>query len=486
MKRLHLYLFKSFLGPFFMAFAIAMIILMLNFVWLYIDELVGKGLKWSVIAELISYVSARLIPLALILGVLLASVMTFGNLGEHYELTALKSSGISLIRTMYPVFIFVLVLAAGSLAFSNYVIPVTNMKFYTLFHDISKQRPEIDIKEKEFYNGIDGYSLYIGDRSNDGLTLYNLMIYDHSQNKGNVAVTMADSGDMRISEEDTYLILTLYSGYSYMEQLSDENNIQENKPLRVDNFEKQVVLFNLPGSELKRSDEDLYKDRYQMMNLKQLKVAANKINEEMVWKRKKVGHDLLEQDYLRLEEKKKFRENSKYYPPTDISIDPLLLIDSLPLQDQREIYVQALALSRSVQKKLNDSARDIEIRKRWEKAFWNERNSMFVYAFACILFFLIGASLGAIIRKGGLGTPVVVSVVFFIVYYMLNNLGEKYSTAGFAPSWLGMWGATFLLLPLGLFLTYKSNNDSKILSSEAYILMLRKFLRLDKKHQKKD
>ncbi len=486
MKRLHLYLIKSFLGPFFMAFAIAMIILMLNFVWLYIDEIVGKGLKWNVIAELVTYVSAQLIPRAMILGILLASVMSFGNLGEHYELTALKSSGISLIRTMYPVLIFVAILGAGSLAFSNYVIPVTNMKFYTLFHDIRQQRPEIDIKEKQFYNGIDGYSLYIGDRSKDGMTLFDLMIYDHSQNKGNVAVTMADSGNMRISEGEAYLILTLYSGYSYIEQLSEENNIQENKPLRLDNFAKQVVLFNLPGSELKRSKEDLYKDRYQMMNLKQLKEAAYKINEEMVWERKKVGHDLLEQDYLRLENKKEVRADSLYYSLPETALDPLLLIGTLLLQDQREVYRQAQTFSRLVQKKLNDSSRDIEIRNRWEKNFWNERNNMFVNAFACILFFLIGASLGAIIRKGGLGTPVVVSVVFFIAYYMLNNLGEKYSIAGFAPSWLGMWGATFLLLPFGLFLTFKSNNDSKILSTEAYILMFRRLLRIDKKKQKKD
>ncbi len=218
-----------------------------------------------------------------------------------------------------------------------------------------------------------------------------------------------------------------------------------------------------------------------MMNISQLKDAALEIQEEMVWKRKKVGHDLLEEDYLRIENKKEVREDSSYYSIAETEIDPQKLIDSLPLQEKREIYAQALALARMAQNKLNASFRDIEIRKRWENTFWNQRNEMFIFAFGCILFIIIGSSLGAIIRKGGLGMPVVISVLFFIVYYMLNNLGEKYATAGFVPSWLGMWSATLLLLPLGLFLAYKSNKDSKLLSMESYILMLKKVLSFGRK-----
>ena len=485
MKRLHKYLIKSFLGPFVLTFAIAMFVLILQFVWKWIDELVGKGLDWMIIVELITYVSAKLIPLAFILGVLLASIMTFGNLGEHNELTAMKSSGISLIRTMFPVLIIVILLGTASFVFSDYVMPVTNMKFFTLLLDIRQQRPEFDIREGQFYNGIEGYSLYIGDRSKDGMTLYNLMIYDHSVNKGNVAVTMADSGYMRITEDERHLILSLYSGYSYGEQLSDENDIQENKPFRWDAFGNQQILFNLPGSELNRSREDLYKNHYQMLNMRQLKDTASGLQGELLWRRNKVGHELLEQQYLRLENKKEFREDSAYYQIPDSIINPDSLILAMSLEDQREIYNQAQNFARSVQSKLNNSEETVRIRKKWVNMYLNEWNRMLTYAMACILFFLIGAPLGAIIRKGGLGTPMVVSVVFFLAYHILSLAGEKYARAGFVSSWLGMWGSTMLLLPLGLFLTFKSNKDSKLMNTESYFLLFKKIFSFGRRSQKK-
>jgi len=412
-----------------------MIVLILQFVWKWIDELVGKGLEWSVIVELIMYVSAKLIPMALILGILLASIMTFGNLGEHNELTALKSSGISLVKAMFPVFFVVLFISAGSFTFSNYIIPVTNMKFYTLLLDIRQQRPEFDIREGQFYNGLEGYSLYIGDRSKDGKTLYNIMIYDHSKKKGNVALTRADSGYMRITEDEKNLILTLFNGYSYGEQLSDDNNIQENRPLRRDMFASQQVLFNLPGTELNRSREDLYKTHYQMLNMQQLRDTAGGLYGELIWRRNKVGHELIEQQYLRLEDKKQARENPEYYPvPLEIS-EPDSLITAMPVNDQLEVYKLALNFARSVQSKLSDSYNTMIIRKKWVNMYLNEWNRMLINAAACILFFLIGAPLGAIIRRGGLGTPVVVSVIFYIAYHILTLAGEKYARAGFLPSW---------------------------------------------------
>ena len=485
MKRLHIYMIKSFLGPFALTFAIAMIVLILQFVWKWIDELVGKGLDWMVIVELITYVSAKLIPLASILGVLLASIMTFGNLGEHNELTALKSSGISLVRTMLPVFITVVFLGAASIAFSNYVIPVTNMKFFTLLLDIRQQRPEFDIREGTFYNGIQGYSLYIGDRSKDGKILYDLMIYDHSKRKGNVALTRADSGYMRITDDEKHLILNLYSGYSYAEQLSDDNSIQENKPLRRDAFANQQILFNLPGSELNRSREDLYKNHYQMLNMRQLRDTAKGLYGEMLWRRNKVGHELLERDYLRLENKKEVREDSAYYSRPDTIINPVKLVNDLPVDNQLEVYKQAQNFARSVQSKLNNSYDTMKIRKKWVNMYWNEWNRMLTFAVACLLFFFIGAPLGAIIRKGGLGTPVVVSVIFFIAYHILSMAGEKYARAGFVPSWLGMWGSSLLLLPLGFFLTVKSNRDSRIMVIESYFLLFKKILSFGRHSLKK-
>jgi len=476
---------KSFIGPFLLTFAIAMIVLILQFVWKWIDELVGKGLDWMIILELITYVSAKLIPLALILGILLASIMTFGNLGEHNELTAIKSSGISLKKMMYPVLILVMMVGAASYSFSNYIIPVTNMKFFTLLLDIRQQRPEFDIMEGQFYNGIEGYSLYIGDRSKDGMTLYDIMIYDHSLNKGNVAVTVADSGFMRITEDERNLILSLYSGYSYGEQLSDESAIQENKPFRWDAFENQRVLFNLPGSELNRTREDLYKNHYQMLNMGQLRDTANGLYGELIWRRNKVGHELLEQYYLKLENKKEYRNDSAYYAIADTIVYPDSLIQKLEIQDQREVYTQASNLARSVQQKLSNSQETLIIRKKWVNMYRNEWNRMLTYATACLLFFFIGAPLGAIIRKGGLGTPVVISVLFFIVWHILSLAGEKYARAGFVPSWAGMWASTVILLPLGFFLISKSNRDSKIMLGESYLLLFKKIISFGRSSRKK-
>jgi len=476
---------KSFLGPFALTFAIAMIVLILQFVWKWIDELVGKGLDWMVIVELITYVSAKLIPLAFILGILLASIMTFGNLGEHNELTALKSSGISLVRIMLPAFVVVIFLGIGSFAFSNYVIPVTNMKFFTLLLDIRQQRPEFDIREGQFYNGIEGYSLYIGDRSKDGMTLYDLMIYDHSKNKGNVAVTMADSGYMRITEDKKNLILSLYSGHSYSEELADDNSIQEKKPHRRDAFTNQQVLFNLPGSELNRSREDMYKNHYQMLNMQQLRDTAKGLYGELLWRRNKLGHELLERDFLRLENKKEVREDSAFYAPADTIVNPIDLINDLSTQNQLEVYMQSQNFARSVQSKLNNSYDTMQIRRKWVNMYWNEWNRVLTFAAACILFFFIGAPLGAIIRKGGLGTPVVVSVLFFIAYHILSLAGEKYARAGFVPSWAGMWGSTFILIPLGFFLTIKSNRDSKIMRGESYFLLFKKIISFGRRSLKK-
>jgi lipopolysaccharide export system permease protein len=480
---------KSFLGPFLLTFTIAMIVLLLQFVWKWIDELVGKGLEWSVILELLAYVSARLIPMAMILGILLASIMTFGNLGEQNELTALKSSGISLIKMMYPIFGIILLFGAGTFAFSNYIIPVTNMKFYTLLLDIRQQRPEFDILEGQFYNGIEGYSLYIGDRSKDGKVLYDLKIYDHTKDQGNVSVTMADSGNMRITEDKKNLILTLFSGQSYAEELSDDNKIQDNKPFRRDKFQSQQVLFNLPGSELNRTSEDLFRNHYQMLNMRQLRDTANALEGEMIWRRNKLGHELIEQQFLRMENKKEAREDPDYYEKPDSAISPNEIIDTLPVEDKREIYTLARSYANEVQSKLNNSKETLQSRKRWINMYRNEFNRMMTFAMACLVFFFIGAPLGAIIRKGGLGMPVVVSVLFFIAYYIITLAGEKYARAAFIPSWLGMWSSTFILLPFGFFLIYKSNKDSKIMVGESYARFFNKilsFVRLSRKRRNED
>lgn len=476
MKRMHKYMVRSFVGPFLLTFGIAMIVLLLQFVWKWIDELVGKGLEWKVIAELLLYTSLRLVPLALILGVLLASIMSFGNLGEHNELTSMKASGISLTRSMFPIFILVTFLTAGAFAFSNYLVPVTNLKFFTLLLDIRHQRPEFIIKEGEFYNGLEGISLKIGYRSKDGKTLHNLMIYDHTLKQGNVAVTVADSGYMKITEDKRFLILTLHNGFSYAEQLEDGKKMDEDRPLRRDQFSMQQVLFKLPETELTRSREDMYRDHYNMLNMNQLADTAQALTNEMQWRKKQVAEGLLARELLRFEKKSSAHGNPDYYPDTLPGYRADIHLVKLDSTEQVQAVTQAMAFARIVHSNLVTSAENSNLRMQWINRHWIEWHKKLSYSFACILFFLIGAPLGAIIRKGGLGTPVVVSIVFYITYHIITLAGEKYARGGILPVWEGMWGSSLILLPLGLFLTYKSMRDSAIMSSEAYYFFIKKVL----------
>ncbi|MBT3750905.1 MAG: YjgP/YjgQ family permease [Bacteroidetes bacterium] len=476
MKKLHKYMIRSFIGPFILTFGISMIVLLLQFVWKWIDELVGKGLDWKVIIELLVYVSMRLVPLALILGVLLSSIMTFGNLGEHNELTSTKASGISLFRTMKPLLVFVLFLTVGAFTFSNYVVPVTNLKFYTLLLDIRQQRPEFIIKEGQFYNGLDGYSLKIGSRSKDGQTLYNVMIYDHTQKQGNVSVTVADSGYMNITEDKAYLILSLHNGFSYSEQLEKNKKIGKNKPLRRDRFSMQQFLFHLPETELNRSREDMYRDHYNMLSMAQLADTAAALEDERTWRKKQIADGLLSRELLRFEKKTEARSNPDFYADTIAGYRADSLLNELQINDQSLAITQALAYARVVHSNLKTSAENYRLRKQWINRHLIEWHRKLTLSFACMVFFLIGAPLGAIIRKGGLGTPVVVSIVFFISYHIITLAGEKYARGGILPVWEGMWGSTLLLFPLGVFLTYKSNRDSAILVRESYYFFSRRII----------
>lgn len=475
---------KSYIGPLVMTVCLAMIVLILQFVWKYIDELVGKGLKWSVIAELLTYVSASLIPMALILGVLLASIMTFGNLGEHSELSAMKSSGISLTRIMAPLFILGLFIGVGAFLFSNYTIPKTQMKFFTLLLDIRNQRPEFDIKEGQFYNGLEGYSLKIGERSKTSRMLYDLMIYDHTAKIGNVSVTLADSGYMVMTDDKRNLMLTLYNGYGYSEQLDENNRMKKSRPLRRDKFGMQQFLFTLPSNELDRTDQDLFKDNYKRKTMGELTDYVTVFKSAMNNKREKVWHDLLQTQYFKFMDKKDtltpLNENQQELAKLRINVYDEL--DSLAPAERLRVIEQALGQARIAQSMIKTAAEIYKSDQTWMYRYQIEWHRKLTLSMACLIFFLIGAPLGAIIRKGGLGTPVVVSTLFFIFYHIISLAGEKYARAGIMPVWLGMWGSTFILLAIGIFLTIKSTRDSAVLSTDTYTLIIRKFLRFGQRN----
>ncbi len=285
-KKLTLLVLRSFAGPLLLTFLISLFVLLMQFLWKYIDDLVGKGLDWIIIGKLMVYVSVTLVPMALPLSILLSSIMTFGNMAEHFELTACKSAGMSLQRVMRPLIITAILICITAFYFSNVVLPMANLKMNALLYDVRQQKPALYIKEGVFYNGIDGYSIKIGQKDSDGKTLRNIMIYDHRENRGNTNLIMAESGSMVMSQDERFLILTLNNGTSYEEK--QNNPGKNNKPLMRSEFDEQVVRFDLSSFKMTRTNEQLFKDNYQMLNIKQLSSAADSIEKRIEMKKSEI------------------------------------------------------------------------------------------------------------------------------------------------------------------------------------------------------
>ncbi|MBE9468096.1 MAG: LptF/LptG family permease [Bacteroidetes bacterium] len=480
-KRVHFLVIKSWIGPLVATFCISLFLLLMQFLWKYIDDLVGKGLEFSVISELLLYAIAGLVPMALPLSILLASLMAFGNLGEHYELISLKSAGISLSRIMYPLIILTFIISIGAFFFSNNVLPFINLKMGSLLFDVRNKRPDVSIKEGIFYNGIDGYSIKVGRKNKSTGQLYNIMVYDHSSRMGNLDVTLADSGRMEVTKDKRNLILSLYHGKTYTEVHEDKRRkTKESHPHRQDKFSEQKVILDLSGYGLKRTDENLFKNNYQMLNLKQLSVAGDSLKKAYFEYKNQFSRNLLRTNLFR----KELKNDTNIIRNYD-SINSTISFDSvfnamLPGEKARVID-QALNYARTTKSYISSSKNDFVHKKKWINRHEIEWHRKFTLSFACFILFFIGAPLGAIIRKGGLGMPVVISVVFFVLYYVVSMTGEKYVKSAVMPAWEGMWVSSAILLPLGMFLTYKAANDSVILNFDSYTDVIRKFFTSMKK-----
>jgi lipopolysaccharide export system permease protein len=446
-----------------MTFFISLFVLLMQFLWKYIDDLAGKGLEWIVIFKLMVYVAVTLVPLALPLAMLLASIMTFGNLAEHYELVACKSAGMSVQRIMSPLIVLTLGICIGAFYFSDNVLPAANLRMSALLYDVRNQKPALYIKEGVFYNGIEGYVIKVGRKDKDNQTLHNLMIYDHTENRGNTKVTLADKGTMQMSDDDRYLILTLFDGKSYEEQRKPKG--ADTKPLMRTEFEKEVIRFDLSAFKLTRTNEQLFKDNYQMLNLKQLTASSDSIS-------KKINE--ARANYQKY--------NGKYYEAGQplskgrITFTNTDLIQNFPKEKQNAILTAALNSARTSKNIASDAAVDISIR---EKSLYKHRiewNRKFTLSFAIFILFLIGAPLGSIIRKGGLGMPLVISVIFFLTYHVISITGEKFAREGVIAVYKGMWLSSVVLLPLGIFLMYKATTDSALFDKDAYAKFFNKFI----------
>jgi lipopolysaccharide export system permease protein len=315
--------------------------------------------------------------------------------------------------------------------------------------------------------------------------LYDLMIYDHTAKIGNTSVTLADSGFMVMTNDKRNLMLTLFDGYGYSEQLDDNNRMKKSKPLRRDKFGMQQFLFTLPSNELDRTEEDLFKDNYKRKSMGELKKYVAEFRVAMVNKREKVSRDLIATQYFKYSDKKDTLTplNDHQQKLAALRVDPRNLYDSLAPAEQSKAIEYALGQARISQGMIKTASEVYKSDQSWMFRYQIEWNRKLTLSMACLIFFLIGAPLGSIIRKGGLGTPVVVSTLFFIFYHIISLAGEKYARAGIMPVWLGMWGSTFILLSIGIYLTIKSTRDSIILLGDTYSSLLRKFLRFGSRNR---
>lgn len=463
-----------------MTFLIVMFILLMQFLWKYIDDLVGKGLDVDVIAELLLYASAGLVPMALPLSTLLASLMTLGNLGENNELLAMKSAGISLPRIMRPLIIITVAISLSAFFFSNNVLPYTNLKISTLLWDVRQQRPELQIRVGVFNDDIEGYSIKIASRDPKTNLMRNILIYDHRSEEGNLTVTVADSGYMRVTNDEKYMIVTLYSGYTYEEMLESRSVRRTNKrkyPARQNKFDEQVVLLELKGFGFERSNEDLFKSSFHAQNLTQLDQARDSLKIEIDKRIQGTSQTLLKNTLLQ----NPFLKTRDSLGVASFELDKDSLLNTLPENTQFTVIERALANARSAKNFVSSTSMELRSRKKHMVRHSVEWHRKFSLSFACFVFFFIGAPLGAIIRKGGLGMPVVVSVLFFVVYYVISLTGEKFARELVWEPQLGMWVSSFILLPLGVFLSYKATTDSVIMNADFYINAVKKFLHLHKK-----
>lgn len=474
MKKLHIYMIRMYLGPFFFTFFIAVFMLLMQFIWKYVDEFVGKGTDPFVMAELFFYASVNFIPMALPLAILLSSLMTFGNIGEHYELTALKSSGISLMRIMNPLVVFILFISICAFLFSNYILPVANLKFYSLLHDVRSQRPEVNIKPGIFYNGIDDYSIRVQGKNNETGMLYGLMIYNHSLRKGNTSLTLADSGKIMLTNDKLYMIINLYNGEKY-EELRDESRDARDwtiySPHQKDKFSEENITIELSGFGLSRTDESLFKDHYHMLNVQQLIQAEDSLIKLAEERKRSFYNQVVDLSLVKKLQPDTFatKNNRK-----DTVIDPYIAFSDFNNAEKKSLIEQALNFARNQKSFIYGTITDLEARKNWVVKHQIEFHLKFTLTFACIILFFIGAPLGAIIRKGGLGMPVVVSVLLFIMYYILSLAGEKFAKEMVIPAWAGIWMSSVILFPLGLFLTYKAMTDSVIFNIDSYFIIFKK------------
>lgn len=459
-KKLDKLVLKAFVGPFIATFFITVFVLVMQFFWKYIDDLVGKGLEFSSIAELTAYVTATVIPYALPISILISSIMTFGNLGESFELVAIKSSGIPLLRFMRPLLVTSLFISLFAFLIANFIIPIANLKFTTMLYDIRVAKPAFDIKEGIFYDKIPGYAIKVGKKEADGKKISNIIIYENQYSlQDNIII--AEKGTMSVSDDKKYLEFNLENGWRYQEKGS-LNTIQTDF-YRL-GFKQYKKVFDLSSFDVLKTPDSMFKSSQQMMNVKQLSKSI----------------DSLQKSIQSITENRMDNEVSSYFlfgkylapgwkqGKTILPKNTVNYYNSLPDSTKEVIRSNAINKLTMIKNAMDIIAIDHKLRVDELRSFQFEWHRKFALAFACMVLFLIGAPIGSIIRKGGLGMPLVVAVIFFLIFHLLNMFGEKFVRQGITSPFAGVWMASYTLLPVGLFLVYKAMNDSALLNNEFY------------------
>ncbi len=548
LKKLDIFLLKSYAGPLVATFFISLFVLLMQFLWKYIDDLVGKGLDASVVAELMFYASISLIPMALPLAILLASIMTFGNLGEKFELTAIKAAGISIQRTMRPLFFTTLAISLGAFYVANNLIPLANLKMSALLWSIKQQRPELSIKPHMFNNDIENFSIRISSKDPITNMMYDFVVYDHTPPSGNGGsgdnrtVIVADSGMMKMTENSRYMIVTLYNGIMYEEEIE---KVPKNYPRRKDEFSEQTFVFDLSNLDFSRTDENLFKNNYQVKDVSELARSTDSLQNIFSRRTDEFLQELTVAHYLKASDQpvKKFadsvnatRRQRTYWNPSSgynelsemdermmmkdsaflredsairgiithftdsvfngvysISPENMKIVVDLDSVYENMSRVDRLRLLETTKQYVNETQQavvtrceDFADRRRLIAKYRNAWHQKFTLSFACMIFFFIGAPLGAIIRKGGFGLPIVVSIAVFIVYYMISTAGMKMARDGMWESWQGMWLSSVVILPFGVFLTYKATVDAPLFESDFWKKMFAPIINIFKKKKAED
>ena len=469
-KRLYTFMLQTFLPLFLMTFGICLFIVLMQFIWRYIDDMVGKGLSIGVLAELFFYAALFMLPMALPLAILLASLMTFGNLGERLELLAMKSAGISLLKIMRPVMIFLIFVSIGAFYFQNYAMPVVQVKLYTLLYSMRQKSPELDIPEGVFYKEITGFNVYVKKKNPQTGLLSDLMIYDYSEGFNNARVIVADSGRLKTSEDKLFLVLSLFNGESFENLKSQEKQSRKTTavPYRRESFQTKDILIEFDAN-FNMTDESFMQNQFVGKNLASLQHSIDSMSLRLDSIKAINAKGIYETSYrksLRMEVAATESADT-LYSPVVINFDSLYQAQSPGRQVT--LLNKAKQLAEGVRTDYYFRAANMGDEGYKVRRHLTEWHKKFTLSFACLIFFFIGAPLGAIIRKGGLGVPVIISVLLFIFYYIIDNMGYKMAREGVWAAWEGMWLSSAVLTPLGMFLTYKAVNDSVILNADTYL-----------------